>query len=97
MVVPAGARLVATAKEPENLIMLDPKLLEDISSRISALLANTPAADIEKNLRAVLTAQFAKLDLVTREDFEIQKALLARAQERLAALEQRLAELDGQR
>jgi len=77
--------------------MLDPKLLEEFSARISALFANTPAADFEKNLRALLTAQFAKLDLVTREDFEIQKALLTRAQERLAALEQRLAELDGQR
>ncbi|GAB1391942.1 hypothetical protein MASR1M60_01050 [Rhodocyclaceae bacterium] len=77
--------------------MLDPKLLEDLSTRISALLANTPLADFEKNLRAVLMAQFSKLDLVTREDFEIQKALLSRAQERLAALEQRLAEIEGQR
>lgn len=77
--------------------MLDPKLLEDLSARISALLANTPLADFEKNLRAVLMAQFSKLDLVTREDFEIQKALLSRAQERLAALEQRLAEIEGQR
>ena len=77
--------------------MLDPKLLEDLSARISTLLANTPVADFEKNLRAVLVAQFSKLDLVTRDDFEIQKALLSRAQERLAALEQRLAEIEGQR
>lgn len=77
--------------------MLDPKFLEDISTRISAALAATPAADIEKNLRAMLTAQFAKLDLVTRADFEIQKELLTRAQARLAQLETRLAELEGQR
>lgn len=77
--------------------MLDPKLLENLSAKISALLANTPVADIEKNLRAVLMAQLGKLDLVTRDDFEIQQALLLRAQERLAALEQRLAELEGQR
>jgi ubiquinone biosynthesis accessory factor UbiK len=77
--------------------MLDPKFLEDISTRISSALAATPAADIEKNLRAVLTAQFAKLDLVTRADFEIQKELLVRAQARLAQLETRLAELEGQR
>jgi BMFP domain-containing protein YqiC len=75
--------------------MLDPKFLEDISTRISAALAATPAADIEKNLRAVLTAQLAKLDLVTRTDFEIQKELLARAQARLAVLEARLAEIEG--
>ncbi|MFN3885269.1 MAG: accessory factor UbiK family protein [Rhodocyclaceae bacterium] len=77
--------------------MLDQKFLEDISARISALIAKTPAADIEKNLKALLTAQLAKLDLVTREDFEIQKELLARAQARLAQLEARLAELESQR
>jgi len=77
--------------------MPDPKLFEDISAGISRVLAATPAADIEKNLRAMLTAQFAKLDLVTREDFEIQKELLARAQSRLAALEAKIAELEGQR
>lgn len=77
--------------------MLDPKLLEDLSARISAALAATPAADIEKNLRALLLAQFAKLDLVTREDFEVQKELLARAQARLTQLEARLAEIEGRR
>ena len=77
--------------------MLDPKFLEDISTRISAALAATPVADIEKNLRAVLTAQFAKLDLVTRADFEIQKELLTRAQERLAQLEAKIVEFEEQR
>jgi|YNPBryBLVA2012_1023415.scaffolds.fasta_scaffold93553_1 BMFP domain-containing protein YqiC len=77
--------------------MLDAKFLEDLTSRISALLAKTPAADIEKNLRALLSAQLAKLDLVTREDFEVQKALLARARERLALLEARIAELEAGR
>jgi ubiquinone biosynthesis accessory factor UbiK len=95
MLVFDGARLdISTLKADA---MLDPKLLEDLSARISTLLANTPVADFEKNLRAVLVAQFSKLDLVTRDDFEIQKALLSRAQERLAALEQRLAEIEGQR
>ncbi len=77
--------------------MLDPKLFEDISAKISAALAATPAADIEKNLHALLMAGFAKLDLVTRDDFEVQKALLARTQERLAALENRLAAIEGKR
>lgn len=77
--------------------MLDPKIFEELSARISQALAATPAADIEKNLRAILTAQLAKLDLVTREDFEVQKELLARAQTRMLALEQRLAELEGRR
>lgn len=77
--------------------MLDPKFFEDISAGISRALATTPAADIEKNLRAMLTAQFAKLDLVTRADFDIQKELLTRAQARLAQLEARLAELEARK
>jgi ubiquinone biosynthesis accessory factor UbiK len=74
--------------------MPDPNLIQDISAMISRAIAATPAADIEKNLRTMLVAQLAKLDLVTREDFEIQKELLARAQARLAQLEARLAELE---
>lgn len=77
--------------------MPDPQALEELSARISQALAATPVADIEKNLRAMLTAGLAKLDLVTRDDFEVQKALLARAQERLAALEAKLAALEQQR
>lgn len=77
--------------------MLDPKILEDLASRVSRAVAATPLADVEKNLKALLVAQFAKLDLVTREDFEVQKALLERAQARLAQLEAKLAELEAQR
>lgn len=76
--------------------MLDPKKLEELAGKVSAALAATPAGDIEKNLRALLTAGLAKLDLVTREDFEVQKALLAKAQQRLAALEARFDERDAQ-
>lgn len=77
--------------------MIDPKLLEDLSARISAAVAATPVADIEKNLRVLLSAGLAKLDLVPRTDFEIQKELLARAQTRLSTLEARLAALEAQR
>ena len=77
--------------------MLDSKLLENLSAQISATLAATPLVDIEKNLRAMLMASFARLDLVTREDFEVQKELLVRAQARLLALEAKIAELERQR
>lgn len=80
-----------------NHAMPDPQALEELSARISQALAATPVADIEKNLRAMLTAGLSRLDLVTREDFEVQKMLLARAQERLAALEAKLAALEQQR
>jgi BMFP domain-containing protein YqiC len=77
--------------------MPDPKIIENMSAQISRALAANPAADIEKNLRAMLTAAFARLDLVTREDFEVQKALLARAQARLAVLEAQLAEIEARK
>jgi len=77
--------------------MLNPKLLDDMSARISALMANTPAADIEKNLRAVLTGLFGRLDLVTREEFDVQREVLARTREKLTQLETRVGELEARK
>lgn len=75
--------------------MLNPKLLDEISARMSSLLAATPAGDIEKNLRATLGGLFAKLDLVTREEFDVQREVLARTRAKLEALETRVADLEA--
>lgn len=75
--------------------MIDTKPLDDLANRVSALLAATPAKDVEKNLRALLGGVLGRLDLVTREEFDIQREALARARERLAALEARMAELEN--
>ncbi len=77
--------------------MLDPKILEDFSGKMSALLANSPVADIERNAKAVMSGMFAKLDLVTREEFDIQAQLLARTREKLTALEARVTALEQAR
>lgn len=77
--------------------MTDPRLLDEISAKISALFAGSPAADIQKNLRALLAAFFDRFDLVTRDDFEAQKRVLERAQGRIAQLEARIAELEARR
>lgn len=77
--------------------MLNPKLLDEMSSRMSALLAATPAGEIEKNLRAALGSLFAKLDLVTREEFDVQREVLARTRAKLQAMEARIAELEAAR
>lgn len=77
--------------------MLDPKILEDLGNKISALLANSPAKDIEKNAKAVVSGVLGKLDLVTREEFDIQAQLLARTRERLQALEARVEALEQAR
>jgi BMFP domain-containing protein YqiC len=77
--------------------MLDPKILEDFGAKMSALLANSPAKDIEKNAKAVMSGVFGKLDLVTREEFDIQAQLLARTREKLQALEARVEALEKAR
>ncbi len=74
--------------------MIDKGLFEDLSARISEGLRNSPAGDIEKNVKALLAGWFERLDLVSREDFEVQRKLLERAQGKLAELEARLAELE---
>lgn len=75
--------------------MSDAKFLDDLAAKFSALLAASPARDIEKNVRALLAATFSRLDLVTREEFDIQRELLTRTRERLALLETRIAELES--
>jgi ubiquinone biosynthesis accessory factor UbiK len=71
------------------------RLFEELSGKIGALLAQSPAKDIEKNLRALLASFFARLDLVTREEFDVQARLLARSREQLSALESQIAELEA--
>ncbi len=73
---------------------MNKQLLEELSNKINDLLKNTPVADIEKNLRALLSSSFAKLDLVTREEFDVQREVLKRSREKISQLEARLAELE---
>lgn len=74
--------------------MLDPKILEDIAARLSGVVAASPAVDIEKNARALLASFFDKLDLVSREEFDIQAQVLLRTREKIKALEARLDALE---
>lgn len=77
--------------------MFDPKILEDFGNKMSTLLANSPAGDLEKNAKAALSGFLAKLDLVTREEFDIQSEVLARTREKLKALETRIEALEKAR
>lgn len=77
--------------------MLDPKLFDDLSRRVADSLprgVQNLQDDVQRNLRSGLESALAKLNLVTREEFEIQQAVLQRTREKLTALEQRLAELE---
>jgi len=75
--------------------MTEKRLLEELAQQLNEAFRDTPAQDIERNLRALLVAWFDRLDLVVREDFEVQRRLLERAQAKLAELEARVAELEG--
>lgn len=70
-------------------------LLGELQSRVSELLRNSPAADIERNMKAMLAQTFQRVDLVTRDEFDAQLERLSRLQERVAQLEQRLAQTPG--
>ena len=75
--------------------MIGEKVFDDISGRIAAAMAASPVRDVEKNVRALLRGALGRLDLVSREEFDIQVALLARTREKLDALEERLASLEA--
>lgn len=68
--------------------------LDDFQKNVSELLAKTPAADIERNIRALMAQTFSKMDLITREEFDVQADLLNRAIERIEALEARVQALE---
>lgn len=74
--------------------MIDPKNFEQVIDSLRRSLPGGFAQDVEKNLRAALTAVFAHHNLVTREELEVQAAVLARTRARLEELEKQVAELE---
>jgi len=75
--------------------MLSQKLFEDISNKISETIAASPAKDLEKNIKSMMASTFSRMDLVTREEFDVQQEVLARTREKLVLLEARLAKLEA--
>jgi BMFP domain-containing protein YqiC len=61
--------------------MLSQKIFEEISSKISDTIAASPAKDIEKNIKAMMASTFSRMDLVTREEFDVQQEVLVRTRE----------------
>ncbi len=74
--------------------MIGPRALDQILDDLRQAMPGDLAQDVEKNLRAALTAVLAKLDLVTREELDVQMQVLARTRERLEALEKQVTELE---
>ncbi len=71
------------------------RFLSELQTRINEVLQQSPAKDLEKNMKAMLNQGFSRLDLLTREEFDVQAEVLARTRARLEALEARVAELES--
>jgi BMFP domain-containing protein YqiC len=79
----------------ERAIEMNENVLGELAARLAAMAASHPAKDLEKNVRGVLSSAFTRLDLVSREEYDVQTQVLSRAREKLAALEARVAELEA--
>jgi len=75
--------------------MNGPKVLDELSAKLKQAVDGSPAKDIEKNIRAVLAGVFSRLDLVTREEFDVQREVLLRTRQKLIDLERTVAELEA--
>ena len=73
---------------------METRFLDELNRKAAELIAASPAKDVEKNLRALLSSALSRLDLVTREEFDIQQQLLVRTREKLQQMEVRVAELE---
>jgi ubiquinone biosynthesis accessory factor UbiK len=73
---------------------VESKLLDDLNRRMKELVDASPARDVEKNLRALMSSTFSRLDLVTREEFDVQQEVLKRTREKLEQMEAKVAELE---
>jgi ubiquinone biosynthesis accessory factor UbiK len=73
--------------------MFKPNPLEQVNQQVNEFLTSNPVTDIQKNLKSIVLAILSKLDLVTREEFDVQQKVLAATREKLEQLEQKLQEL----
>jgi BMFP domain-containing protein YqiC len=81
---------------PEPAMTIRPDWFEDFQKNMSDLIARSPAADIERNMKAMMAQTFSRLDLITREEFDVQAGLLQKALARIDALEARIKALEGE-
>ena len=77
------------------MLNLNSRTLDELAARIGQAFENSPAKDLEKNVKALLSTGLARLDLVTRQEFDIQREVLQRTREKVERLEVRVAELES--
>jgi hypothetical protein len=76
--------------------MLNTEKINEISSKIKELAQTTPLADLDKNIHALIRGALTKMELVSREEFDVQTEVLRNTREKLALLEAKLADLELQ-
>lgn len=76
--------------------MLNAENINEISSKINELIKSSPIADIEKNIYALIQGAFTKMELVSREEFDVQTEVLRKTREQLTKMEVKLIELETQ-
>ena len=74
--------------------MFNSEKINEISSKINEMIKSSPLADVEKNINALIKGAFTKMELVSREEFDVQTEVLNNAREKLVLLEAKLAELE---
>jgi hypothetical protein len=95
--MPGQAQEWRLVPRPEGTTMLNAETLDEITRKIGKAIEASPAKDLQKNVRAMLQSNLARLDLVTRDEFALQTQLLLRTREKLEAMEARVAELEARR
>ncbi len=75
--------------------MLDSHKINEISNKIKEIVSGSPLADVEKNINALLKGMFTKMELISREEFDVQAEVLRNTRQKLELLEAKLAELEG--
>lgn len=76
--------------------MFNTDKLNEISNKIKEMVADSPLADLDKNINALLKGAFTKMELISREEFDVQAEVLRNTQEKLVELEKKLSELTSQ-
>ncbi len=76
--------------------MLNSEALNDLSNKIKEILKNSPLSEADKNIHALIQGMLTKMELVSREEFDVQAEVLRNTREKLAQLEAKLAELEAQ-
>ena len=74
--------------------MFNSEKIDEISSKINEMIKSSPLADVEKNINALIKSAFTKLELISREEFDVQAEVLRNTREKLVLLEEKLAELE---